>query len=100
MPYTNIALQQTSEMTPSLQQPVSPLASDSASTTRLKAALEHARRLTEMHGPCSLEAALAWETVEEMQTARSRQPRITPRVAFARYCMENPHAIESRIYDV
>lgn len=68
--------------------------------TRLKAALEHARRLTAMHGPKSIDAAIAWETVEELQTAQSRGQRTTPTTAFARYCIEHPHARESRVYDV
>ncbi|EKV02763.1 CP12 domai nprotein [Leptolyngbya sp. PCC 7375] len=72
----------------------------SAFATRLKAALEHARRLTEMHGPRSIDAAIAWEAVEELQTAKARQPQVSPNEAFARYCDENPHALESRIYDV
>ena len=80
----------------SLQRP----SSESTFETRLKAALEHARRLTEMHGPRSIDAAIAWETVEELQTAKARQQRTTPTVAFARYCAENPHALEARVYDV
>ena len=46
--------------------PSTPLQKPSSETTfetRLKAALEHARRLTEMCGPRSLDAAIAWETV-------------------------------------
>lgn len=80
----------------SLQKP----SSESTFETRLKAALEHARRLTEMHGPRSIDAAIAWETVEELQTAKAQQQQTTPKAAFARYCAENPHAREARIYDV
>ncbi|MEL6247418.1 MAG: Calvin cycle protein CP12 [Cyanobacteria bacterium J06627_15] len=87
--------------TPPLQKP----SSESTFETRLKAALEHARRLTDMHGPKSLDAALAWETVEELQTAKARQRKMTTArmnttAAFARYCAENPHALEARVYDV
>ena len=97
MPYTTIAPTTAPVISTSLQQPP---ADKSAFATRLKAALEHARRLTEMHGPRSIDAAIAWETVEELQTAKARQQQMTPKEAFARYCNKNPHALESRIYDV
>ena len=65
-----------------------------------EAALEHARRLTEMFGVSNVETAIAWETVEELQSARARNAyTATPRVAFMRYCEENPDAFEARIYD-
>ena len=79
------------------QSPQQPSA-ESLLVSRIGAALEHARRLTEMHGPKSIDAALAWETVEELETARARQ-RVSPTMAFARYCAEYPHAREARIYD-
>ncbi|MGD1949377.1 MAG: Calvin cycle protein CP12 [Leptolyngbyaceae cyanobacterium] len=85
---------------PSLSTPPQKPSSESTFETRLKAALEHARRLTEMHGARSIDAAIAWETVEELQTAKARQHRVTPTVAFARYCAEHPHTREARIYDV
>ncbi|NEZ58575.1 Calvin cycle protein CP12 [Adonisia turfae] len=97
MSYTTIATTTAPLIPISLQQPSS---DSSAFATRLKAALEHARRLTEMHGPRSIDAAIAWEAVEELQTAKARQPRVSANEAFARYCDENPHALESRIYDV
>ncbi|MEM1241255.1 MAG: CP12 domain-containing protein [Cyanobacteria bacterium P01_H01_bin.26] len=53
-----------------------------------------------MHGPRSIDAAIAWETVEELQIAKARQPMVGPNVAFSRYCAENPHAREARMYDV
>lgn len=96
MTYTTIS----SAPAPSLSTPLQKPSSQSTFETRLKAALEHARRLTDMHGPRSIDAAIAWETVEELQTAQSRQPQDGPTAAFARYCAENPHARESRIYDV
>jgi hypothetical protein len=64
---------------------------------RLKAALEHARRLTEMYGYQSVEVAIAWETVEELQ--KTEQPVPSCQSAFDRYCAETPHALECRIYD-
>ncbi|MEO0406565.1 MAG: CP12 domain-containing protein [Cyanobacteria bacterium P01_A01_bin.135] len=63
-----------------------------------EAALEHARRLTTMFGIDNPETAIAWETVEELRSAKIRNTA-TPRVAFIRYCEENPDAFEARIYD-
>ena len=94
MTYTAVAPAQAAS-TSTHQKP----SSESAFETRLKAALEHARRLTDMHGPRSIDAAIAWETVEELQTAKARQQMKKP-TPFARYCLENPHALEARIYDV
>lgn len=71
----------------------------SAAEVRLRAALEHARRLTIMHGNSGIEVALAWETVEELQTARSRKQSPRP-FAFADYCAANPDALECRIYEI
>ena len=73
---------------------------ESALETQFQAALEHARRLTEMHGSNSTEVALAWETVEELQAAKAAHQKSNPTVAFVRYCAENPGASEARVYDV
>lgn len=75
---------------------------ESTYENRLQAALEHARRLTQMHDYQSVDVAIAWETVEELRTAR--RERLMPSVpscqaAFERYCLENPHARECRSYD-
>lgn len=67
--------------------------------TSFLAALEHARRLTQMYGIGSTEVAIAWETVEELVTAQHRQPKKSPS-AFERYCSLHPDAPECRIYDV
>ncbi|MEM8505663.1 MAG: Calvin cycle protein CP12 [Cyanobacteria bacterium P01_D01_bin.1] len=82
------------------------LSSISTYENRLKAALEHARRLTQMHGSQSTDVAIAWETVEELQTAQSRklaqelaQSIQSCQSAFDLYCMENPEADECRSYD-
>ncbi|MEO0987753.1 MAG: Calvin cycle protein CP12 [Cyanobacteria bacterium J06639_14] len=66
--------------------------------SRLKAALEHARRLTAMNGTQSINVAIAWETVEELQTAKARQ-KASSQSAFARYCAAHPDAPECRIYE-
>ncbi|MGB3309167.1 MAG: CP12 domain-containing protein [Nodosilinea sp.] len=65
---------------------------------QLRAALEHARRLTAMDESHSGEAAITWEMVEELQFAQ-RQQRATVQSAFARYCLANPNAPECRIYE-
>lgn len=70
-----------------------------ARENRLKAALEHARRITEMNDVQSVEAAIAWETVEELQ--KNALPRQLPscQSMFAFYCAENPDELECRVYD-
>lgn len=66
--------------------------------TSCQAALEHARRLTQMYGIGATEVAVAWDAVEELMTARRRQESSTS--AFENYCALNPNAPECRIYDV
>ena len=69
---------------------------------RWKAAVEHARRLTKMYGYQHVDVAIAWETVEELRSARSRQPiQSVPscKSMFDRYCSESPNALECRSYD-
>ena len=66
--------------------------------SQIRAALEHARRLTAMYGTANIEVAIAWETVEELQVAKARQNASAPS-NFARYCAENPDAPECRIYE-
>lgn len=78
------------------------LSLESTHENRLKAALEHARRLTQMHGYQSVDTAIAWETVEELKTANARrrmQLLQSCQSAFDRYCLENPEALECRSYD-
>ncbi|MEM6839752.1 MAG: Calvin cycle protein CP12 [Cyanobacteria bacterium P01_C01_bin.120] len=65
---------------------------------RLQAALEHARRLTEMRGTADIEVAIAWETVEELQVARARKREKTL-TTFAQYCIDYPEAPECRLYE-
>ncbi len=66
--------------------------------TRLQAALEHARRLTEMRGTADVEVAISWETVEELQVAMYRR-RQTASTCLEQYCADNPDAPECRIYE-
>jgi len=67
--------------------------------TALKAALEHARRLTEMYGTDPVEVAIAWETVDELETAKARQQAQAPATTFESYCSAYPDAPECRIYE-
>ncbi|WP_448381681.1 CP12 domain-containing protein [Gloeomargarita sp.] len=66
---------------------------------RLRAAREHARRVTMMYAAGHVEIALAWEMVAELEKAQSQQqaPRLTN---FQRYCLMYPEAPECRIYDL
>lgn len=66
--------------------------------TQLRAALEHARRLTAMNESHNSDIAIAWEVVEELQFAQRCQ-YATVQSAFARYCLANPDAPECRIYE-
>jgi hypothetical protein len=55
-----------------------------------------------MFGTNNSDTAIAWEIVEEIQSARVRSAyphTITPRASFIHYCEENPDAPEARIYD-
>ncbi|WP_104547121.1 Calvin cycle protein CP12 [Chroococcidiopsis sp. TS-821] len=67
--------------------------------TSFQAALEHARRLTQMYGIGSTEVAVAWDTVEELVTALVRRPKKSFS-AFEQYCTLHPDAPECRLYDV
>lgn len=66
--------------------------------SRLQAALEHARRLTEMRGTADTEVAIAWETVEELQVVLYRRKQAAPN-SLEQYCAANPDAPECRIYE-
>ncbi|PZD70327.1 hypothetical protein C1752_14072 [Acaryochloris thomasi RCC1774] len=72
---------------------------DSALETTFAAALEPARRLTDMYGTQNIEVTVAWEVIGELGRAITRQ-RLSVQTAFDRYCAANPDAPEARIYDV
>ena len=74
-------------------------AAEQSLETSLQAALEHARRLTEMNGIEVIEVALAWEVVEELMKAKRQQQEKTP-TPFEHYCNSHPDALECRVYDV
>jgi hypothetical protein len=65
----------------------------------LQAAREHARRLTEMYGISNRAVAVAWDTVEELLTAKARR-RAKALSPFEQYCTDNPGAPEARMYDL
>ena len=86
------------------REPVSPIGPQPPSLkstfeNRLKAAIEHARRLTKMQGCQSIDVAIAWETVEELQTAQSCRPVLSCQFSFNHYCADNPQAVECRSYE-
>lgn len=85
--------------TATLTTPTSATQSTQSTLARqLQAALEHARRLTDMYGSSNKDVAIAWETVEELTTAHYRQTANQP-TAFSLYCAAHPHAPECRIYE-
>lgn len=79
--------------------PQSVAAPESALDLELRAAREHARRLTMMHGIDARDVAVAWDTVEELMTAKARQ-RSRALSSFEQYCQDHPDASEARLYDV
>ncbi len=74
-------------------------ASKKSLETSLEAALEHARRLTQMYGIGATAVAVAWDAVEELITATVRK-RESSSSSFEHYCALHPGAPECRIYDV
>jgi hypothetical protein len=83
---------------PKTQEAAPRLKGQPALDNALQAALEHARRLTEMYGVDNVEVAIAWETVEELETARARRKQQAP-TTFESYCAAYPDAPECRIYE-
>lgn len=63
-------------------------------------ALENALTISEQKGLTSPESAVAWDIVEEIMRAKSRQRTKRNSTRFEQYCLEHPDAPESRIYDV
>ncbi|GAB4357906.1 MAG: hypothetical protein Fur0042_27350 [Cyanophyceae cyanobacterium] len=82
-----------------LATPQGVLAPESSLEAELRAAREHARRLTMMHGIDARDVAVAWDAVEELMTAKARQ-RSRALSSFEQYCQDHPDAAEARMYDV
>lgn len=66
---------------------------------RIQAAREQARAMTDHYGLYSSEAAIAWETVEEL-LAQAAHQRLRATNPLEAYCQEFPDAPEARMYDV
>lgn len=62
MAYTTSACTTVSVLSTPRQKP----SSQATFASQLKAALEHASRLTEMYGTNNIDTAIAWETVKEL----------------------------------
>ncbi|HEY9764167.1 MAG TPA: Calvin cycle protein CP12 [Trichocoleus sp.] len=67
--------------------------------SELRAALEHARRLTDLLGTGTPEVAVAWDVVEELLAAKARR-REKATSSLESYCSLNPDAPECRVYEV
>lgn len=76
-----------------------PYSSAASLTERIQAAREQARAMTDHYGLYSSEAAIAWETVEELLAEAAHQ-RLSNATTFEAYCQEFPDAPEARMYDV
>lgn len=60
---------------------------------------KYARLVTLACGDASQEAAIAWEQVDELLSARAKYQQVRPQSSFEQYCALNPDAMECRIYD-
>lgn len=59
-----------------------------------------ARNVCSAEGADSPECAVAWDTVEELQSAASHQKQSGPKkTSLEKYCDANPDADECRIYE-
>ena len=61
--------------------------------------VKQARDTCETSGTGSQECAVAWETVEELQSELAHQQQDKPKNSLERYCDDNPEADECRLYD-
>jgi uncharacterized protein YgiB involved in biofilm formation len=61
--------------------------------------VKQARETCEVSGTNSKECAVAWETVEELESELSHQQDDKPKNSLERYCDDNPEADECRLYD-
>jgi len=65
---------------------------------KIKEELQVARDACEANGTGSVECAVAWETVEELQAEASHQKE-GAKNSLERFCDDNPDAAECRIYE-
>lgn len=90
---------QLSQEPQTIDSPVVPIERKVPQDNTLEIALEHARRLSAIYGTSNIQVAIAWETVEELLSAKARQ-RETAETPFECYCQLNPDAPECRVYDL
>ncbi|MDX2212365.1 MAG: Calvin cycle protein CP12 [Oculatellaceae cyanobacterium bins.114] len=61
---------------------------------------DEARNVCEVKGDGSVECAVAWDAVEELQAEAAHQrQKEAPKNSLQQYCDANPEADECRIYD-
>jgi uncharacterized protein YgiB involved in biofilm formation len=59
-----------------------------------------ARNACKDNGEGSVECAIAWDTVEELQAEAAHQKqKDAPKNSLQQYCDDNPDALECRVYD-
>ncbi|MEB3338229.1 MAG: Calvin cycle protein CP12 [Leptolyngbyaceae bacterium] len=67
---------------------------------RIQQATDEAHAVTEKYGADSKEAAVAWDTLEELHAEAGHQrTKNADKTAFTEYCEEFPDAPEARMYD-
>jgi peptide subunit release factor 1 (eRF1) len=61
---------------------------------------EAARNTCKDQGEGSVECAIAWDTVEELQAEAAHQrQKVVTKNSLQEYCDDNPDALECRVYD-
>jgi hypothetical protein len=65
---------------------------------KIKEELQVARDACEVNGTGSIECAVAWETVEELQSEAAHQKE-GAKNSLEKFCDDNPDAAECRIYE-
>jgi GTP cyclohydrolase III len=67
---------------------------------KIQEELQIARDACEVSGTNSVECAVAWETVEELQSEASHKRQDhNKKNSLERFCDDNPEAAECRIYE-
>ncbi|MBD2120694.1 Calvin cycle protein CP12 [Trichocoleus sp. FACHB-262] len=63
-------------------------------------AIAQARTACESTGNTSVNCAVAWDIVEELQAERAHRQVKSSKTSLEVYCDQNPDAAECRIYDI
>lgn len=66
---------------------------------KIQEELKVAREACESNGTNSVECAVAWDTVEELQAEASHQKQEKGKNSLEQFCDDNPDAAECRIYE-